>query len=52
MTVVVATKDLLPRTAIDAGSVQLQTISVQATYPKVEERLAGLEAGKESDQPA
>lgn len=35
LTVVVATKDLLPRTAIDAGSVELQTIPVPASYPKL-----------------
>jgi Flp pilus assembly protein CpaB len=35
MTVVVTTKDLPPRTAIDAGSIQLQTIPVPASYPKV-----------------
>jgi Flp pilus assembly protein CpaB len=35
LTVVVTTKDLPPRTAIDAGSIQLQTIPVPPTYPKV-----------------
>jgi Flp pilus assembly protein CpaB len=35
MNVVVATKDLQPRVAIDAGSLELRSIPVPATYPKV-----------------
>ena len=35
MNVVVSTKDLQPRVAIDAGSLQLTSIPVPATYPKV-----------------
>ncbi|HKW73506.1 MAG TPA: SAF domain-containing protein, partial [Candidatus Dormibacteraeota bacterium] len=34
-TVVVATKDLLPRVPISAGSLTIRTIPVPATYPKV-----------------
>jgi Flp pilus assembly protein CpaB len=35
MNVVVATKDLQPRVAIDAGSLELMSIPVPGTYPKV-----------------
>jgi Flp pilus assembly protein CpaB len=35
MNVVVATKDLQPRVAIDAGSLELRSIPVPASYPKV-----------------
>jgi Flp pilus assembly protein CpaB len=35
MNVVVATKDLQPRVAIDAGSLELRSIPVPGTYPKV-----------------
>ena len=35
MSVVVAAKDLQPRMAITADSLQMQTISVPASYPKV-----------------
>jgi Flp pilus assembly protein CpaB len=35
LSVVVAAKDLQPRTAITADSLQMQTISVPASYPKV-----------------
>ncbi|MHB8614250.1 MAG: Flp pilus assembly protein CpaB [Candidatus Dormibacteraceae bacterium] len=35
MNVVVATKDLQPRVAIDSGSLALRSIPVPATYPKV-----------------
>jgi len=35
MNVVVATKDLQPRVAIDSGSLELRLIPVPATYPKV-----------------
>src|ERR1700720_4702506 len=35
MNVVVATKDLQPRVPIDAGSLEIRSIPVPATYPKV-----------------